>query len=47
MFVHLDLLQVPLRADGLKVEPSGAKAEGELVKRENAENALAEERDGM
>ncbi|XP_033493266.1 SWI/SNF complex subunit SMARCC1b isoform X1 [Epinephelus lanceolatus] len=38
--------QVPLRADGLKVEPSGAKVEGELVKRENAENALAEERDG-
>ncbi|KAM8767485.1 SWI/SNF complex subunit SMARCC1b [Acanthopagrus schlegelii] len=36
--------QVPLRVDGLKVEPSGAKAEG--VKRENAENVLAEERDG-
>ncbi|XP_036949883.1 SWI/SNF complex subunit SMARCC1b [Acanthopagrus latus] len=35
--------QVPLRVDGLKVEPSGAKAEG--VKRENAENVLAEERD--
>lgn len=38
--------QVPLRADGLKVEPSGAKVEGEGVKRENAENILAEDRDG-
>ncbi|XP_070840212.1 SWI/SNF complex subunit SMARCC1b [Chaetodon trifascialis] len=38
--------QVPLRADGLKVEPSGTKVEGEGVKRENAENILAEERDG-
>ncbi|KAF7658933.1 hypothetical protein LDENG_00005880 [Lucifuga dentata] len=38
--------QVPVRADGLKVEPSGGKAKGERVKKENAENALAEERDG-
>ncbi|XP_059205520.1 SWI/SNF complex subunit SMARCC1b [Centropristis striata] len=38
--------QVPLRADRLKVEPSGAKVEGELVKSENPENLLAEERDG-
>ncbi|XP_034561413.1 SWI/SNF complex subunit SMARCC1b isoform X2 [Notolabrus celidotus] len=37
-------LQVPLRADGLKIEPSGAKVEG--VKRENAENILTEEGDG-
>ncbi|XP_039977046.1 SWI/SNF complex subunit SMARCC1b [Xiphias gladius] len=37
--------QVPGRADGLKVEPSGAKVEGDQVKRENAENILAEERD--
>lgn len=43
----MNLLQVPLRADMLKVEPSGAKVEGERVKRENAENMLAEERDGM
>lgn len=41
----MHLFQVPLRVDGLKVEPSGAKAEG--VKRENAENILAEERDGV
>ncbi|XP_071776234.1 SWI/SNF complex subunit SMARCC1b [Centroberyx gerrardi] len=38
--------QVPARADGLKGESSGGKAEGERVKRENPENALAEERDG-
>ncbi|KAA8585949.1 hypothetical protein FQN60_007518 [Etheostoma spectabile] len=38
--------QVPLREDVLKVESSGAKVEGELVKRENAENILADERDG-
>ncbi|XP_026155500.1 SWI/SNF complex subunit SMARCC1b isoform X2 [Mastacembelus armatus] len=38
--------QVLVRADGLKVEPSGAKVEGERVKRENTENILAEERDG-
>ncbi|XP_034747210.1 SWI/SNF complex subunit SMARCC1b [Etheostoma cragini] len=38
--------QVPLRADVLKVESIGAKVEGELVKRENAENILADERDG-
>lgn len=43
----VDLIQVPLRADGLKVEPSGAKVEGERVKRENAENILSEEADGM
>lgn len=36
--------QIPVRADGLKVEPTGAKVEG--IKRENAENILAEERDG-
>lgn len=45
--VCLDLFEVPVRADGLKVEPSGAKVEAERVKRENAENILAEERDGM
>ncbi|XP_034400467.1 SWI/SNF complex subunit SMARCC1b isoform X2 [Cyclopterus lumpus] len=38
--------QVSLMADGLTVEPSRAKVEGELVKRENDENILAEERDG-
>ncbi|TKS88513.1 SWI/SNF complex subunit SMARCC1 BRG1-associated factor 155 [Collichthys lucidus] len=38
--------QATLLADGLKVEPSGAKVEGEHVKRENAENILGEERDG-
>ncbi|XP_019119843.1 SWI/SNF complex subunit SMARCC1b [Larimichthys crocea] len=38
--------QATLIADGLKVEPSGAKVEGEHVKRENAENILGEERDG-
>ncbi|XP_053189819.1 SWI/SNF complex subunit SMARCC1b [Scomber japonicus] len=37
--------QAPARADGLKVEASGAKMEAILVKRENAENILAEERD--
>ncbi|CAK6949564.1 SWI/SNF complex subunit SMARCC1b [Scomber scombrus] len=37
--------QAPARADGLKVEASGAKMEAVLVKRENAENILAEERD--
>lgn len=36
--------QVPVRTDELQVEPSGPKVEG--VKRENAENILAEERDG-
>lgn len=41
------LLQVPLRTDGLKMEPSGARVEGELIKREKAENILSEERDGM
>ncbi|KAK5855190.1 hypothetical protein PBY51_005319 [Eleginops maclovinus] len=41
-----DLTQVPLRADMLKVEPSGANVKGELVKSENAENILAEEGDG-
>ncbi|XP_045897699.1 SWI/SNF complex subunit SMARCC1-like [Micropterus dolomieu] len=39
-------LQVPVRMDGLKVEPTGATLEGERVKRENAEMMLAEERDG-
>lgn len=43
----VDLFQATLIADGLKVEPSGAKVEGEHVKRENAENILGEERDGM
>lgn len=36
--------QVTVRTDGLQVEPSLPKVEG--VKRENAENILAEERDG-
>lgn len=39
-------IKAPARADGLKVEASGAKMEAILVKRENAENILAEERDG-
>ncbi|XP_067359219.1 SWI/SNF complex subunit SMARCC1b isoform X3 [Channa argus] len=38
--------QVLVRSDGVKVEQSGAKLEGERIKRENAENILAEERDG-
>ncbi|XP_071373478.1 SWI/SNF complex subunit SMARCC1b [Centroberyx affinis] len=38
--------QVLARADGPKGESSGGKAEGERVKREKPENALAEERDG-
>ncbi|XP_031709537.1 SWI/SNF complex subunit SMARCC1b isoform X3 [Anarrhichthys ocellatus] len=38
--------QVTLMADGLTVEPIQAKVEGDLVKTENAENILAEERDG-
>ncbi|XP_054462680.1 SWI/SNF complex subunit SMARCC1b [Anoplopoma fimbria] len=38
--------QVPLRVDGLTVEPIRAKVEGELVKRENTENIVTEERDG-
>ncbi len=42
----MGLFQVTLRTDGLKVEPSGAKVEGERIKREKAENILAEERDG-
>lgn len=41
------LFQVHLRMDVLKVEHSGANVEAELVKREHAENMLAEERDGM
>lgn len=40
------VFKAPVRADGLKVETSGAKLEAVLVKRENAENILAEERDG-
>uniref|UniRef100_UPI0037E793DF SWI/SNF complex subunit SMARCC1b isoform X2 n=1 Tax=Semicossyphus pulcher TaxID=241346 RepID=UPI0037E793DF len=36
--------QVPLRSDGLKIEPSGTNVEG--VKREIAENILGEDRDG-
>lgn len=43
----MDLAQVHLRADGLEVVPSGAKVEEQRVKRENAENALAEEGDGL
>ncbi|KAL3043968.1 hypothetical protein OYC64_003748 [Pagothenia borchgrevinki] len=43
----LQISQVPLRADGLKVEPSVANVTGELVKSENAENILAEEGDGV
>lgn len=38
--------QVPLSSDGLKVEPSRPNVEGEIVKRENAENILGEDRDG-
>uniref|UniRef100_A0A672HKU1 SWI/SNF related, matrix associated, actin dependent regulator of chromatin, subfamily c, member 1b n=1 Tax=Salarias fasciatus TaxID=181472 RepID=A0A672HKU1_SALFA len=38
--------QVPARADGLQLEPSGPKVEGERVKREHIENMLPEERDG-
>ncbi|KAL6099900.1 uncharacterized protein ACO6RY_01621 [Pungitius sinensis] len=37
--------QVPMRADGLTVEPSLVNVEGVLVKRENAENILSDERD--
>lgn len=36
-----------MRVDGFKVEQCGTKVEGELVKGENSENILAEERDGM
>lgn len=43
--VNIWMFQVPLRADGLKMEPTGAKVEG--VKRENADNILTEESDGM
>ncbi|XP_068603020.1 SWI/SNF complex subunit SMARCC1b [Brachionichthys hirsutus] len=42
----VDLFQAHLRMDGLQVELGGVKVEGERVKRENAENALAEEGDG-
>lgn len=45
--VCVEPFQAHLRADGLKVEPSGAKMEGQLVKRESADNILAEEGDGM
>ncbi|KAM4540071.1 SWI/SNF complex subunit SMARCC1b [Odontesthes bonariensis] len=38
--------QVPLRVDGVKVEPDISKAEGDPVKREHVENILAEETDG-
>ncbi|XP_056267937.1 SWI/SNF complex subunit SMARCC1b isoform X2 [Pseudoliparis swirei] len=38
--------QVSLMGDELTVEPIKAKVEGELVKRENDESILAEERDG-
>lgn len=41
------VFQVAGRGDGLKVEPSGAKVEGDRVKRENVENILGEERDGI
>jgi len=44
--VHLDMLQVPLRVDGVKVEPDISKGEGDRVKREHVENILAEETDG-
>ncbi|XP_017275005.1 SWI/SNF complex subunit SMARCC1b [Kryptolebias marmoratus] len=42
----LDSPQVPVRVDGVKLEPDVAKIEGDRVKREQAENMLEEERDG-
>lgn len=38
--------QIPARTDGLNMELSAGQIEGEQVKRENAENMLAEDRDG-
>lgn len=38
--------QIPLRMDGLNMEPSGAQIVGDQVKREHAENLLGEDRDG-
>lgn len=39
--------QVSLRVDGLNMETSSSQIEAERVKRENAENMLAEDRDGV
>uniref|UniRef100_A0A672HK06 SWI/SNF related, matrix associated, actin dependent regulator of chromatin, subfamily c, member 1b n=1 Tax=Salarias fasciatus TaxID=181472 RepID=A0A672HK06_SALFA len=44
--VTLHLCLQRTRADGLQLEPSGPKVEGERVKREHIENMLPEERDG-
>ncbi|XP_033831366.1 SWI/SNF complex subunit SMARCC1b isoform X2 [Periophthalmus magnuspinnatus] len=38
--------QISLRVDGVNMEPSGAQTVEERVKSENAENLLAEDRDG-
>lgn len=47
MSVCICASQVPVRVDGFKVEQCGPKVEGERVKRENSENMLAEDRDGL
>ncbi|KAM6900017.1 SWI/SNF complex subunit SMARCC1b [Xenentodon cancila] len=44
--VHLDTFQVPLRVDGVKMEPDVSKLEGDRVKRGLTENMLGDERDG-
>lgn len=46
MFVFWGLFKIPARTDGLNMELSAGQIEGEQVKRENAENMLAEDRDG-
>lgn len=38
--------QVPVRVDGVKIEPGVSTMEEDLVERENVENMLEEERDG-
>ncbi|XP_037549055.1 SWI/SNF complex subunit SMARCC1b [Nematolebias whitei] len=43
---NLDSHQVPVRVDGVKMEPGISKMEEDLVKREHVENMLEEERDG-
>lgn len=44
---NLHVLQVPVRLDGVKMEPGVPKVDGDHVKREHSESILTEEGDGM
>lgn len=44
---YLDVLQGPVRMDGVKMEPGMSKVEGDQVKREHGESMLGDEGDGM